>query len=250
MVMPYTLGRGFNVAGGVVFSPTRRRNNRPSNPLRWGVLWLGTLAGMVALTLSPALAETRQSTPLPVEAPAPLTPPGTSLSASVVNVVPPACTTLSNSDLTKRDVFSETIQLPSLWWVRDQLVADRRFARLIRGWSAQVNRSQGKCRVDVVVNRQLWTLLDYLERYEFVNQLGYEFVSQFVNPLAPPSNSYGYEANFFDRPPEANFFALTPKEREARLLASYECLPPGGDAPMNCRVGGESFNQSGFRLSP
>ena len=66
------------------------------------------------------------------------------------------------------DTISQTeLTIPSLWW------ADRQFGgKLLNSWLAYPSDEQIPGRVDLVVNRQIWSLLDYLERYEFVNHLG------------------------------------------------------------------------------
>lgn len=66
------------------------------------------------------------------------------------------------------DNISQTgLTVPSLWW------ADRQFGgKLLKTWLAYPSNDRIPGRVDLVVNRQIWSLLDYLERYEFVNHLG------------------------------------------------------------------------------
>jgi hypothetical protein len=55
---------------------------------------------------------------------------------------------------------------PNLWWAKEQY--DPFAGRLIERW--QVNREHQS--VEVMVNRQLWSSLDYLGRYRLVSQLG------------------------------------------------------------------------------
>jgi hypothetical protein len=55
---------------------------------------------------------------------------------------------------------------PNLWWAQHQY--DPFAGRLVEQW--QINRDQQS--VEVVVNRQLWSSLDYLGRYRWVSQLG------------------------------------------------------------------------------
>ncbi len=52
-------------------------------------------------------------------------------------------------------------------------------------------------RVDFVVNRQVWSLLDYLQRYGFIHEFG------------TVASSYGYNIRIFDS--------------QANLLAAYTC---------------------------
>lgn len=67
------------------------------------------------------------------------------------------------------------LRTPSLWWVRDGIAAQPEYGRkLIDRWLA-CDTAQGQPdRVDFLVNQQLWSLLDYLERYELVSRLGSE----------------------------------------------------------------------------
>lgn len=65
------------------------------------------------------------------------------------------------------------LTLPSLWWTQEQFVyraADK--ALLIDGWIACPGRAAQPGRVDLLVNLQLWSLLTYLERYQFLNEFG------------------------------------------------------------------------------
>lgn len=63
--------------------------------------------------------------------------------------------------------------VPSLWWVKDQFTAkEPSINKLIQSWSASPSTTTVPGRVDYKVNRQLWSLLDYLERYTFLNDFG------------------------------------------------------------------------------
>lgn len=58
------------------------------------------------------------------------------------------------------------ISIPSLWWAREQF--DPFGGKLISNWLTNPQVKQ----IDLVVNWQFWTLLDYLGRYRFINQFG------------------------------------------------------------------------------
>lgn len=58
------------------------------------------------------------------------------------------------------------ISIPSLWWAREQF--DPFGGKLISNWLTKPQSKQ----IDLVVNWQFWTLLDYLGRYRFINQFG------------------------------------------------------------------------------
>jgi hypothetical protein len=75
--------------------------------------------------------------------------------------------------------------IPSLWWTRDLLVSKSQFnPKLIEGWlvcGAGVQDGLARVcglngarsgRVEMVVNTQLWTVLDYLSRYELLYRFG------------------------------------------------------------------------------
>ena len=81
----------------------------------------------------------------------------------------------------------------SFWWAAEQF--DPFDGKLVQNWLAYPQLHQ----IDLVVNWQLWTLLDYFSRYRFVNQFG------------TVARKYGYSLNISDR--------------EDRCLATYEYNP-------------------------
>ncbi|HEY9727081.1 MAG TPA: hypothetical protein V6D50_11600 [Chroococcales cyanobacterium] len=92
-----------------------------------------------------------------------------------------------NASLARRDIITENtispteLTNPSFWWAQDQF--NQFNGKLITDWIAY----REKKRVDLVVNRQLWSLLDYLERYRFVNNFGsaardYQYNVRVFNP--------------------------------------------------------------------
>jgi hypothetical protein len=86
---------------------------------------------------------------------------------------------------------------PSLWWIQDQISAQEKYGRkLIDRWLACKSGAQAN-RVDVLVNPQLWSLLDFFERYEFVNRFG------------TVTTGYGYNLRVFNR--------------QGVMLAAYTC---------------------------
>ena len=68
--------------------------------------------------------------------------------------------------IAEQNIALSGIAVPSLWWAREQF--DPFDGRLINNWLANHKLKQ----IDLTVNWQLWTLLDYLGRYRFINQLG------------------------------------------------------------------------------
>ncbi|NEQ22815.1 MAG: hypothetical protein F6K28_27405 [Microcoleus sp. SIO2G3] len=68
--------------------------------------------------------------------------------------------------ITANTISTIEVAIPSLWWAKEQF--NEVGGKLINNWIAY----QDKKRIDMVVNAQLWTLLDYLGRYRFVNKFG------------------------------------------------------------------------------
>ncbi len=74
---------------------------------------------------------------------------------------------LAGKEVITDETISETgMIIPSLWWAKEQF--DPFGGKMIDNWLAYQRERQ----IDIVVNRQLWTLLDYMQRYRFVNQFG------------------------------------------------------------------------------
>ena len=67
--------------------------------------------------------------------------------------------------ITRNTISQQGITNPSLWWAAEQFGG-----KLLDNWLAYPGVSGG--RVDLVVNRQFWSLLNYLERYQFLNEFG------------------------------------------------------------------------------
>jgi hypothetical protein len=96
--------------------------------------------------------------------------------------------------VTATTIPETTLAVPSLWWARDQFTAEKRYgSRLIENWIAYPAQRNSPGRVDFVVNRQLWSQLDYLQRYSFIHEFGIS------------TRSYGYNLRVFDN--QANFLA-------------------------------------------
>uniref|UniRef100_A0ACD5GSC0 Uncharacterized protein n=1 Tax=Desertifilum tharense IPPAS B-1220 TaxID=1781255 RepID=A0ACD5GSC0_9CYAN len=93
---------------------------------------------------------------------------------------------------------------------------------LVETWFAYPNASQR--RVDFVVNRQVWSLLDYLQRYEFVHHMG------------SVARTYGYNIRIFNRQGEA--------------LATYTCDFNVPDSPCDIRLQAAQDGLRGPRQSP
>lgn len=77
-------------------------------------------------------------------------------------------------DIVTANTISPTqLTVPSFWWLKKQIDEDKEFGnKFIVNWIAYKDKNQGKSHVDIVVNRQLWTILDSIGRYRFVNKFG------------------------------------------------------------------------------
>ena len=117
---------------------------------------------------------------------------------------------------TEQPVFAANLHLPSLWWARQQF--DPFGGRLINNWLAYPEIKQ----INLTVNWQLWTLLDYLGRYRFVNQFG------------TVARNYGYELHIVNQ--------------QKQCLASYqynlESSPPKWEISL------EQSNEDSLQIRP
>lgn len=74
----------------------------------------------------------------------------------------------SDRNVITDDMISQQgLTTPSLWWTQRQFGG-----KLLEHWLAYPGSPNSPRRVDLVVDRQLWGLSTYLERYTFVNQFG------------------------------------------------------------------------------
>jgi hypothetical protein len=108
--------------------------------------------------------------------------------------------------------------IPSLWWTRDLLVSKSQFnPKLIEGWlvcGAGVQDAMARVcaigakpgRVEMVVNTQLWTVLDYLSRYELIYRFG------------SATSECGYNIYIFN----------TDTQLIADFTCDFQALPPVG----------------------
>ncbi|MBP0005929.1 MAG: hypothetical protein J7642_19795 [Cyanobacteria bacterium SBC] len=120
---------------------------------------------------------------------------------------------VDSDSVIRRDTISQTgLTEPSLWWAAEQFGG-----KLLENWLAYPQ----KRRIDLVVNRQLWSLLTYLERYQFVNRMG------------TIARSYRYNLRVLDR------------QQPDFILAAYTCHFQID--PVLCNVDLERGSQSEFR---
>jgi hypothetical protein len=120
----------------------------------------------------------------------------------------------ARGDVVTADTISQTgLTLPSLWWAKEQFAG-----KLLNNWLAYPQEK----RVDLVVNRQLWTLLDYIDRYSFVNEFG------------TVARDYGYNVRVFNQ--------------QKKLLAAYTCSST--PAQPDCDIWVETSGQDSLRVRP
>ncbi len=113
-------------------------------------------------------------------------------------------------------VSQDHLTEPSLWWAAEQFGGS-----LLNTWLAYPEDQ----RIDLVINPQFWTPLDYLERYQFVHQMGVV------------ARSYHYNLRVFNR------------QQPQRLLAAYTCQFQ--ESPIRCRLDIARGGTSGLsRLLP
>lgn len=89
--------------------------------------------------------------------------------------------------VTANSISLTQLTIPSLWWLRDQIADEEVYGgNLLENWLAYPSGGNSAGRVDLVVNRQSWSLLDYLDRYAFIHTFG------------KAARDYGYNVRVFD----------------------------------------------------
>jgi hypothetical protein len=94
--------------------------------------------------------------------------------------------------VTSNTISQQGLTVPSLWWAKEQFGSD-----LLDSWLAYPAPGTNPARIDLLVNRQNWSALDYIQRYEFINHFGIA------------ARDYGYNLRVFNEQKE--------------LLATYTC---------------------------
>ena len=81
------------------------------------------------------------------------------------------CDTAATAGVTDQTISQANLTIPSFWWARDQISAQPQFgSKLLDSWLACSGQASSDRRADFIVNQQAWSLLDYLDRYDFVQQ--------------------------------------------------------------------------------
>ena len=140
--------------------------------------WVLSLSLVVSAVLTPGTSPAQ--IPPPVEPPLDLT------------LLEPGAEPEAQNVLTITSISQAGLTVPSLWWQREQFGG-----KLLDNWLAYPGDDNNPGRVDLVVNRQIWSLLDFLQRYEIVHHFGFA------------ARDYGYNTRVFNR--------------QGILLAAYTC---------------------------
>ncbi|MGB3491335.1 MAG: hypothetical protein WBA57_01310 [Elainellaceae cyanobacterium] len=116
--------------------------------------------------------------------------------------------------ITNRTVSQASLTTPSLWWTQDQF-GDK----LLEHWLAYPGSETEPRRVDLVVDRQIWSLSSYLERYTFINRFGtaaksFGYNIRVFNDQGSPQASYicNFQAPLLDEQAIANAEVPDPQE--------------------------------------
>ncbi len=122
----------------------------------------GLLSGTIAIGL--VLNGCKSAIALDPQAQLLLTQP---LTPSEINLLERGVAPSDPSWVTANTISQTGLTTPSLWWAKQQFGGD-----LLRNWIAKPGGNDIPSRVDLLVNQQVWTSYNYLDRYAFLNQLG------------------------------------------------------------------------------
>ncbi|HEY9763076.1 MAG TPA: hypothetical protein V6D07_11165 [Trichocoleus sp.] len=149
-------------------------------------------------------------------------------------------TTTQVSDETTSDTHPT---LPSLWWSRDQLPRRLGGNRLINSWLAYRILDPSVRVVDVSVNSQIWSILNYTERYAVLNQFG------------TAAKDYGYSLRIFQgsiySPQIIGVYVCDFGQQSSSENGSSETVPllenAGPTSEIPCHASLDLFGIQGFR---
>jgi hypothetical protein len=158
---------------------------------------------------------------------------GPALAAPIDPALPERSTERPNSP-DRAGVRSQDRQ-SELWWTKEQIESELRSSKLISRWALSTDSpnplassltspltspsAPGPATLDVTINSQVWSLLDYFGRYEFANTLGIK------------AHELGY--------------GLRIMSDRGLLLGQYRCVTIA--PPSQCRVQLDSVGQRGSR---
>jgi hypothetical protein len=162
----------------------------------------GLLSGLMGIGLG--LNECKAAIALDAEALLLLTQP---LTPSEISLLEQGTAPADPSWVTANTISQTGLTTPSLWWAKQQFGGE-----LLSNWIAKPGTDDMPSRVDLLVNQQVWTSYNYLDRYAFLNQLG------------RVSSDFGYSTRVFNA--------------QGQLLGAYICdfdltEPIASNAPPN-----------------
>ncbi len=163
-------------------------------------LLLLAILSFVTSSILPILPSKAENIPLPSDAPLELY----LLTQPTKNII------------TAKTINPQKLTVPSLWWAKENSEK-----KLLDNWIAYPASKTEPPRVDLIVNQQIWSLLDYMEKYVFVNRLGI---------IASKS---GYNIRVFDY--------------QTETLATYTCNFP--QSPTFCKIQMSNQSKVGLRYS-
>ena len=166
------------------------------------LLVLVKVQSLLLLTISLGTAIFIPPAPPQALAKTPVVPPPANTPLELSLLAPNAA--VKDGVITASNISQEQLTIPSLWWAKEQFGG-----KLLDNWLAYPAKGSTAPRIDMIVNRQIWSLLDYVERYEFVNNFG------------NVARDYGYNVRVFNYQKE--------------LLATYTCN--FNVQPRLCRMG-------------
>ena len=118
--------------------------------------------------------------------------------------------------ITAKTIDPQKLTVPSLWWAKENSEK-----QLLDNWIVYPPSQTEPHRADLIVNQEIWGLLDYFGKYVFVNRLG---------SLA---SKFGYNIRIFNYQKEA--------------LATYTCN--FSQSPASCRLQMNHRSQIGFSFA-
>lgn len=138
------------------------------------------------------------------------------------------------SIVTANTISQLKLTVPSLWWT-DQQFGDK----LLSGWIAYSGENDQTRRVDLVVNQQVWSIYNYLERYTFVNRFGTD------------AGDYRYSTRVFNQRQEllAAYICDFPNPEDGAIDSIDAEVAAGipADEPLRCNIFLESVGQGSLR---
>jgi hypothetical protein len=130
---------------------------------------------------------------------------------------------LERGAIAAETISQSGITVPSLWWTKEQFDTSKKTSgKLITNWLAYPKQK----RIDLIVNWQMWTLLDAIQRYSLINN------------FATIAREYGYNLRFFNQQSDClavyryNHYTSPPKweiQLDPSLRDSLEIRNPPAD---------------------